>query len=55
MTPREIVLEQLNHRETSPVPFHLDFEGDVLKHPEFLEEAYQAGKEMCQAIEMMQQ
>ena len=33
----------------------LDFEGDVLKHPEFLEEAYQAGKEVCQAIEMMQQ
>ena len=33
----------------------LDFEGDVLKHPEFLEQAYQAGKEMCQAIEMMEQ
>lgn len=31
----------------------LDFEGDVLKHPEFLEEAYQAGKRICQAIEMM--
>lgn len=29
MTPREIVLDQLHHRETSPVPFHLDFEGDV--------------------------
>ena len=32
----------------------LDFEGDVLKHPEFLEEAYIAGKEICQSIEMMQ-
>ena len=32
----------------------LDFEGDVLKHPEFLEEAYQAGKRICQAVEMMQ-
>ncbi len=32
----------------------LDFEGDVLKHPEFLEEAYTAGKEICQSIEMMQ-
>jgi multimeric flavodoxin WrbA len=31
----------------------LDFEGDVLKHPEFLEEAYKAGKRICQAIEMM--
>jgi multimeric flavodoxin WrbA len=32
----------------------LDFEGDVLKHPEFLEEAYLAGKEICRSIEMMQ-
>jgi len=24
----------------------LDLEGDVLKHPEYLEEAYQAGKEL---------
>lgn len=31
----------------------LDFEGDVMKHPEFLEEAYHAGKEFCRAIEMM--
>jgi hypothetical protein len=31
----------------------LDFEGDVLKHPEFLREAYQAGRKICQAIEMM--
>ena len=29
MIPRDIVLHQLNHKETSPVPFHLDFEGDV--------------------------
>lgn len=29
----------------------LDFEGDVLKHPEYLQEAYQAGKELVQAIE----
>jgi multimeric flavodoxin WrbA len=32
----------------------LDFEGDVLKHPEFLEEAYSTGKEICRSIEMMQ-
>jgi multimeric flavodoxin WrbA len=31
----------------------LDFEGDVLKQPEFLEEAYSAGKEFCRSIEMM--
>lgn len=31
----------------------LDFEGDVLKHPEFLEEAYLAGKEICRSIDMM--
>jgi multimeric flavodoxin WrbA len=29
----------------------LDFEGDVLKHPEYLEEAYRAGKELVRAIE----
>jgi len=29
----------------------LDFEGDVLKHPEYLQEAYQAGKELVQASE----
>ncbi len=29
MTPREAVLEQIHHRETSPVPFTLGFEGDV--------------------------
>jgi multimeric flavodoxin WrbA len=28
----------------------LDFEGDVLKHPEFLEEAYEAGKCLCETI-----
>jgi multimeric flavodoxin WrbA len=28
----------------------LDFEGDVLKHPEYLEEAYQAGRALCRAI-----
>jgi len=32
MTPRDIVLEQLHHRETSPVPFKLDFEGDVARN-----------------------
>ena len=31
----------------------LDFEGDVLKHPEYLEEAYQSGKELVQAIKGM--
>jgi len=29
MIPREFVLEQLCYRDTFPVPFHLDFEGDV--------------------------
>jgi multimeric flavodoxin WrbA len=29
----------------------LDFEGDVLKHPEYLGEAYRAGRELAQAIE----
>ena len=29
MTPREIVLEQIQHRETRPVPYTLGFEGDV--------------------------
>ena len=29
----------------------LDFQDDVLKHPEYLEEAYQAGKEFTAAIE----
>ena len=29
----------------------LDFEGDVLKHPEHLEEAYTAGRALCQAID----
>jgi multimeric flavodoxin WrbA len=28
----------------------LDFEGDVLKHPEYLEEAYRAGIELSQAL-----
>jgi multimeric flavodoxin WrbA len=28
----------------------LDFEGDVVKHPEYLEEAYQAGKELVEAM-----
>jgi hypothetical protein len=29
MIPRDIVLEQTHHLETFPVPFRLDFEGDV--------------------------
>jgi multimeric flavodoxin WrbA len=29
----------------------LDFQGDVLKHPEYLDEAYQAGKGLAQVIE----
>ena len=29
MTPREIVLEQIAHRATDPVPYTLGFEGDV--------------------------
>ncbi len=28
----------------------LNFEGDVLKHPKYLEEAYQAGFELVQTI-----
>ena len=28
----------------------LDFEGDVLKHPEYLEEAYQAGKGLSRTL-----
>jgi hypothetical protein len=28
----------------------LDFEGDVLKHPEHLQEAYEAGKELTLAL-----
>lgn len=31
----------------------LDFEGDVLKHPEYLEDAYQAGRELPPAMEGM--
>ena len=29
----------------------LDFEGDVSNHPEYLDEAFQAGKELVRAIE----
>lgn len=29
MTPREVVLKQIHHRETHPVPYSLGFEGDV--------------------------
>ena len=29
---------------------NLEFEGDVLKHPEFLEEAYEAGKALAKAL-----
>ena len=29
MKPREMVLEQIHHRETHPVPYSLGFEGDV--------------------------
>jgi len=28
----------------------LDFEGDILKHPEYLQEAYQAGMELAKAV-----
>jgi hypothetical protein len=28
----------------------LDFEGDVLKFPQYLDEAYQAGKEFAEAL-----
>jgi len=29
MTPREIVLDQISHRETDIIPYSLGFEGDV--------------------------
>lgn len=29
MTPRDIVLEQIHHRQTFPIPFTLEFEGAV--------------------------
>ena len=29
LKPRDIVLEQISHHETCPVPFTLGFEGDV--------------------------
>jgi hypothetical protein len=29
---------------------NIDFEGDVLKHPEYMDEAYDAGKELAIAI-----
>jgi multimeric flavodoxin WrbA len=32
----------------------LDFEGDVLKHPKYLEEAYQSGFDLVQAIQDME-
>jgi multimeric flavodoxin WrbA len=28
----------------------LDFQADVLKHPEYLEEAHRAGRELCEAL-----
>lgn len=28
----------------------LDFEGDVLDHPDYLQEAYDAGRELCDAV-----
>ena len=28
----------------------LDFEGDILEHPDYLEEAYQAGRELVRTI-----
>jgi multimeric flavodoxin WrbA len=31
----------------------LDFEGDVLKHPDYLDEAYTAGKELVDAVKNM--
>lgn len=37
MTPRELVLEQIHHRETRPVPYSLGFEGDV---PQQLDKHY---------------
>ena len=31
----------------------LDFEGDVLKHPDYLDESYTAGKELVETIKNM--
>jgi len=39
MKPRDYILEQIHHRETSPVPFTLGFEGDVA---ECLDEYYRS-------------
>jgi uroporphyrinogen decarboxylase len=41
MKPREYVLEQIQHRETSPVPFSLGFEGDIAEQLD----AYYGGPE----------
>ncbi len=37
MTPREIILEQIDHHETTPIPYTLGFEGDI---PEQLDNYY---------------
>ncbi len=41
MRPRELVLEQIHHRETHPVPYSLGFEGDVAERLD----AYYSGPE----------
>ena len=33
----------------------LDFEGDILKHPDYLEEAYRTGRDLVQAIRQSEQ
>jgi uroporphyrinogen decarboxylase len=46
MIPRDIVLEQIRHHETSPVPFNLDFEGDVAERLD----AYYGGTQWRQRL-----
>ena len=42
MKPRDYVLEQIQHHATSPIPFTLDFEGDVAER---LDAYYGGGSE----------
>jgi len=47
MKPREIILAQIDHKETNPVPFTLGFEGDVAER---LDEQYGSPKWRQQLI-----
>jgi uroporphyrinogen decarboxylase len=47
MTPREVMLAQIDHRETTPVPYTLGFEGDVADRLD----AHYGGKQWRQRIQ----